>query len=332
MGRPTDGKPQASSLYYLVGGVDMHKTLAFLKENPDELRHGGDGAHTTPEILEKRLADGMPMLFSGFLGVREEAIKNGDYPNAYGAQGPAFKVGTIRALWRGGRVEPYVTAHNADTCFGVMPTDRKQLAAALVASRKFILKMVNFYRKYLPGYENCYLLATAPMFGARESRRIVGDYILTEEDAVEGREFMDAVGRCGAYVDVHDEDGGVRPSYLREVGGPKGWYHVPYRVLLPQTWKGCWLSAAAYPRTTTPRDQSATRPDAWSQAKPPESPPPSPPKRARPLGIWMWRYCKPPSETRRRLFSQTLLDGDRRLGGCEIPLNPRVQATVLECV
>jgi hypothetical protein len=62
------------------------------------------------------------------------------------------------------------------------------------------------------------------MFGARETRRIVGDYILTEEDAVEGREFMDAVGRCGAYVDVHDEDGGVRPGYHRKVEGAKGWY------------------------------------------------------------------------------------------------------------
>ena len=238
VGRPTDGRPQASSLYFLVGGVDIHKTLAFLKQTSDELRQGGDAAHTTPEILEQRLADGMPLLFSGFLTAREKAIENGDFPEAYGAQRPAFKVGTVRALWRGGRVEPYITAHNTDTCFGVMPTDRKQLAQALVASRKLILKLVDFYRKYIPGYENCYLLLTAPMFGARESRRITGDHILTEENAVEGREFMDAVGRCGAYVDVHDEDGGVRPSYHREVGGAKGWYHVPYMVLLPRDVEG----------------------------------------------------------------------------------------------
>ena len=238
VGRPKDGRPQASSLYFMVGGVNIGKTLEFLKQNPDELRREGPASQSTPEVLEQRLKEGMPLMFSGFARAHRKAIENGDFPAALGAQGPVFQLGPFRTLWRGGRVDPYITLHNMDTCFGVTPTNRKELAEAVMASRKFILGLVDFYRKYIPGYEDCYLLLTAPMFGVRESRRIIGDYVLTQEDVLEGREFMDAVGRCGAYVDIHDEDGGMRPTFLQEVGGAKGWYHIPYRILLPKGVEG----------------------------------------------------------------------------------------------
>lgn len=238
VGRQRDGRPQASSLYFMVGGVNIHETLDYLKQNPGELHREGPASQSTPEVLEQRLKEGMPIMFSGFDRVRRSAIENGDFPAALGAQGPVFQLGPFRTLWRAGRVDPRITVHNMDTCFGVLPTDRKELAQALIASRKFILGLVDFYREYIPGYEDCYLLLTAPMFGVRESRRIMGDYVLTEEDVLEGREFMDAVGRCGAYIDIHDEDGGVRPTYLREVGGAKGWYHVPYRIILPRNVEG----------------------------------------------------------------------------------------------
>ena len=238
VGRATDGRPQASSLYFLVGGVNIRKTLDYFRQHPDELRREGPSSKSTPEVLEQRLEEGKPLMFSGFTRARQMAVDNGDFPEALGAQGPVYQLGPFRTLWRGGRVDPYITAHNMDTCFGVMPTNRKELSQAVMASRKFILGLVDFYRKYIPGYENSYLLLSAPMFGVRESRRIIGDYVLTEEDVLEGREFMDAIGRCGAYIDVHDEDGGVRPTDLREVGGAKGWYHVPYRVLLPKDVEG----------------------------------------------------------------------------------------------
>ncbi len=238
VGRATDGRPQASSLYFLVGGVNIQGVLNYFKENPDELRRESSTSKSSPEVLEQRLKDGMPLMFSGFKRAHQKAIENGDFPVALGASGPVFQLGPFRTIWRGGRADPYITAHNMDTSFGIMPTNRKELAQAVMASRKFILGLVDFYRKYIPGYENCYLLLSAPMFGVRESRRIMGDYRLTEADVMEGREFMDAVGRCGAYIDIHDEDGGQRPTDLREVGGEKGWFHIPYRALLPKDVEG----------------------------------------------------------------------------------------------
>ena len=41
----------------------------------------------------------------------------------------------------------------------------------------------------------------------RESRRLMGDVVLTENDYVEGKEFFDAIGFCGWNIDVHHVDG-----------------------------------------------------------------------------------------------------------------------------
>ena len=87
------------------------------------------------------------------------------------------------------------------------------------------------YRKYVPGYEDSYLVHTAQAVGVRDSRRIVGDYTLTKEDVLSGRKFEDGIGRYGSVVDVHDKDG-KQSLMLAEVGG-SGWFHVPFRVLVP---------------------------------------------------------------------------------------------------
>lgn len=49
--------------------------------------------------------------------------------------------------------------------------------------------LIRFLRKYVPGFENCYLDRTAAQVGIRETRRIIGDYILTAEEVISARHF-----------------------------------------------------------------------------------------------------------------------------------------------
>jgi hypothetical protein len=66
--------------------------------------------------------------------------------------------------------------------------------------------------------------------GIRESRRIVGEYVLTEEDHQSCRKFEDAVARNRYPIDIHLPAGGVE---LRKL--PENDYHeIPYRCLLPK--------------------------------------------------------------------------------------------------
>jgi hypothetical protein len=125
-----------------------------------------------------------------------------------------------------------VTAHNVDMAYRVDATDVVQLSEAVSSMRGMAVQLAEYYRKYVPGFSNSYLLQVAEQAGVRESRRIMGDYILSGEEALAGKRFEDTIGYCGATVDVHNEEGGKKKTDMRaiEKGGA---YQVPYRILLP---------------------------------------------------------------------------------------------------
>ena len=89
-------------------------------------------------------------------------------------------------------------------------------------SRKRVIQGLMFMKKHVPGYENAKLARTAPQLGVRESRKIVGEYTLTEEDILASRKFPDTIGRCGAHMLGYQ---------LYDVQGLD--YDIPYRCLVP---------------------------------------------------------------------------------------------------
>lgn len=64
-----------------------------------------------------------------------------------------------------------------------------------------ILKYVEMMKLYLPGFENAYLATVAQMLGVRESKRIVGNYILTKEDYLQRRKFEDGIAASDWWID-----------------------------------------------------------------------------------------------------------------------------------
>ena len=64
--------------------------------------------------------------------------------------------------------------------------------------------------------------------GIRESRVIVGKYVLTAEDILEDRRFDDAIAVAGYPVDIHHAKGGDCTLYWCD-----DCYDIPYRTLIP---------------------------------------------------------------------------------------------------
>ena len=92
------------------------------------------------------------------------------------------------------------------------------------------IKVINEYlRRFVPGFENAYMQIVAPFTGVRESRVIVGKYVLTAEDIVSMRKFNDAVVVAGYPVDIHHSTGGDCTMIFTEDA-----YDIPYRVLVPE--------------------------------------------------------------------------------------------------
>ena len=111
-------------------------------------------------------------------------------------------------------------------------TKAADLTKATIEAREQAYESIGVFRKYVPGMENCYMIATPNTIGIRESRRIMGEYLLTEDDVIGQREFDDNICYGSFFVDIHCIDGpGMDHTTWRP---PKGFkYHIPYRILTP---------------------------------------------------------------------------------------------------
>jgi FAD dependent oxidoreductase len=104
------------------------------------------------------------------------------------------------------------------------------LSAAEIEGRKQALEYIRFLRDCVPGYEKSDLASFSTQIGVRETRRVIGDYVLTREDVLNARQFDDQIGLCGAPIEEHGANDTTRWEYLPD-GECVG---IPYRTLLPQ--------------------------------------------------------------------------------------------------
>jgi hypothetical protein len=105
-----------------------------------------------------------------------------------------------------------------------------------IEGRRQILQLMSFCRKCIPGFEQCYVVSTAPMVGVRSSRRIVGEYVLTERDVLGGTKFEDAVARNNWPIDIHSPKEGEGLVLKEEEAGlaPGDYVEVPYGSIVPK--------------------------------------------------------------------------------------------------
>ncbi|PIQ23083.1 FAD-dependent oxidoreductase [bacterium (Candidatus Blackallbacteria) CG17_big_fil_post_rev_8_21_14_2_50_48_46] len=107
--------------------------------------------------------------------------------------------------------------------------DFQQRSQVQVEGKQRILKLWRFCQHYLPGFEKSFIAQIAPMPGIRESRRIVGEYVLSSEDFFAARKFPDAIARNNYPIDIHSRDKSGGLHFMKA-----GDYHeIPFRCLLP---------------------------------------------------------------------------------------------------
>ena len=102
-------------------------------------------------------------------------------------------------------------------------------------SRRQAIQIVRALREFGgPAFQNAQLAATGPQVGVRETRRIRGVYLLTEQDAVSGSRFDDAIAWRSGFLDI----GFTRYERMKV-------HDVPYRALLPVKVDGLLASGRA---------------------------------------------------------------------------------------
>ena len=110
-------------------------------------------------------------------------------------------------------------------------TNAEQLSRAEVQGRRQIVDFFRFLRESAPGFEQSYILEIAPQVGIRETRRIVGEYQLTESDVLQCASFEDSIGVNGWMIEEHVA-GNVNFVW-QDIPASRGYNHLPWRMLVP---------------------------------------------------------------------------------------------------
>jgi hypothetical protein len=143
---------------------------------------------------------------------------------------------------------------NTTRILGFNATDPIQLSQAEVEGRCQVREMVGFVKREMPGFQRAELLYSAVQIGVRESRRVVGKYVMTKEDVLGARKFPDGIARGSYAIDIHSPQGeGTTILSLPEGES----YDIPYRCLVPQAIDN--LLVAGRPISTTYEAHASTR-------------------------------------------------------------------------
>jgi len=109
--------------------------------------------------------------------------------------------------------------------------DPGELSFAETESRRRVDNFVRWLRARVPAFRNCYLVKSGDHVGIRESRRVMGDYVLTGEEVRTAAKFDDGIACCSYVIDIHGQaQGQTRIEHLP----PGEHYQIPYRCLTPK--------------------------------------------------------------------------------------------------
>lgn len=148
-----------------------------------------------------------------------EAHKEGRLPNFYGP-------GLMSAF---AKDEVYVHA----TRIPADATDAADLTRAEIQGRRDAWTIFSEWKAKVPGFENSYYITSGPYVGVRDTRRIVGQQVLTLDDLQKSTRHEDAIATGCWFLDIHPPETTVDKPFTGTGFQPKP-YDISYRTLIPQ--------------------------------------------------------------------------------------------------
>lgn len=197
-GRESDGCMTPCSLEMHVENIDTKELVTYQNENQSP---------KLVEIIERLKQEGIwKFPYEIFVAIR--MMKE-----------DVFMVNTIRQIMVDG-------------------TSEESVSKAIAAGRKENVKLFEIMKAHFPGFKNARIRRVYDYIGVRETRRLVGQYVVTVEDAMAGKKYEDCVAATTYNFDLPDP---LKPSYDPMMGDAKKpnvtrkhvVIQIPYRSLLP---------------------------------------------------------------------------------------------------
>jgi hypothetical protein len=191
---------QPVTLMFVIDGVDPEQTL--LCKHEEHYTELGDGRE--------------------YLDLCHKACESGELPK---------NVNIVRLYSTDEATERMVNATQENY---IDPLDPLAVYRAEVELRAQIQKIMDFLKNNIPGFQNIRIKGSASTLGVRESRRIMGRYLLTEQDLMQGRTFPDAVVHHAYFpMDIHNPAGPGQSVNERGVPHKPKPYDIPFFAMCP---------------------------------------------------------------------------------------------------
>jgi hypothetical protein len=231
----SDGTLQPATLMFEMAQVDTDAVKAYMDANPDDFWRRSEIVTMRPFAanLEKRYFCGQ-----GFVKAVKEATAAEE-----------LQLGRDSVLfWT--TVRPGVLHFNSTRVARVDALSAEDLTRAEIEGREQVMSLASFLRKRVPGFASAYVSDTGIQIGIRESRHILGDHVLTQEDICRGTKYADVIARGYFPIDIHNPNG--REGAVNDGGV---WqdihdsYDIPFRCLVPRGVEGLIVAGRAISAT-----------------------------------------------------------------------------------
>jgi hypothetical protein len=236
-GREKDGKMRPLTILFRLGGVDVRRVVEYARAHPEEFT-----ADPNFQLLD---LDRGIVRISGFFSLAARARERGEldrdchyirFEGVFPDRGTLF-VNTTRVYGRDG-------------------TSAEDLTRASIEARRQMAQLLRVIVRDVPGCERAFRIDASTVIGVRETRRIRGEHLLTEEDVLGGETYPDTVARVwrhhGPGRNWHSPDGGEGaasdPTYRTMTTDLRS-FEVPYRCLVPLNVDGLLVSGRSLSQT-----------------------------------------------------------------------------------
>ncbi len=201
------GLLQALTLFFRMGNIDIAKVTEYAKANKKEFFDWMEYDFDLTKIIS----------VAGYFSIVKKAIQEQRLS-------PEVQYIFFTTLPESGE-----GSFNTSNILEVDGSSSLDLTKAEIAGRRQVHQVVTVLRNEVPGFENSYLIETAPQVGVRETRRAVGDYAVTGEDIKRGNKFDDSIARGCYGIDIHGQkDENSRMEHLAD----GDYYEIPLRSLI----------------------------------------------------------------------------------------------------
>ena len=187
-----DSKMRPVTLIFRVGNIDLEKLIEYAKSHPDQFM-----ADTHVNIIDPA---NQFLRLAGFYDLVKQSCERGELP-------PHIHYLRVENVW----FKKKMALINTTRTYDIDGTDPWELSKAQMDLMSQINKIETFIKKNVPGFSNAFIIDTASLIGVRETRHILGKYLLQEEEILKDKFFEDAIYHNTTYLplgkEMHTPDG-----------------------------------------------------------------------------------------------------------------------------